>query len=74
MRISVEYPDGSMRMVAAYERTVPVELELNGGRSRAARFIEPLESEDWTFVYQVEATAPGGGFFRAIPLRDQLRW
>jgi hypothetical protein len=73
-KIAAEYPDGSVRMVDAYERTVPVDLELDGGRTRAARFIEPTECEDWTFVFQVEAAAPGGGFFRAIPLRDQLQW
>jgi hypothetical protein len=73
-KIAAEYPDGSVRMVDAYERTVPVDLGVDGGRARVARFIEPLESEDWTFVFQVEAAAPGGGFFRAIPLREQLQW
>jgi hypothetical protein len=73
-QIAAQYPDGSVRMVDAYERTVPVDLEVEGGRARTVRFLEPVESEDWTFVFQVEAAAPGGGFFRAIPLRDQLLW
>jgi hypothetical protein len=73
-QLAALYPDGSMRMVNAYERTVPVHLEVEGGRAHSARFLEPVESEDWTFVFQVEAAAPGGGLFRAIPLRDQLQW
>ena len=75
MEAIAEYPDGTLRTVAAQERRVPVYREnANGERWEETLFIEPVESDDWTFIFQVEGGMPNGGFFRAIPLRDQLIW
>lgn len=70
MQISAEYPDGSDRLVDARERLIPI-IGTDGALTREIRVIEPLESEDWTFVFQVDRNAPNGGIFRAIPLLDQ---
>lgn len=69
MQVSAEYPDGSDRLVEARERRIPL---IRDGRAGGAEIavIEPVESEDWTFVFQVDRKAPNGGIFRAIPLLD----
>jgi hypothetical protein len=75
MEAIAEYPDGTLRTVSAHERKVPAyRKDANGERWEDTLFIEPVESEDWTFIFQVERDVPNGGFFRAIPLRDQLEW
>jgi len=67
MKVSAEYPDGSDRLVDARERRIPL---IRDGVPTADEIIvlEPVESEDWTFVFQVERGMPNGGIFRAIPL------
>jgi len=67
MQVSAEYPDGSDRLVDARERRIP--LIRNGvATGEEISVIEPVESDDWTFVFQVEPHMKYGGLFRAIPL------
>lgn len=69
MQVSAEYPDGSDRLVDARERTIPL-IRDGIATGEEIRVLEPVERDDWTFVFQVEASAPNGGIFRAIPLLD----
>ncbi|HWW65664.1 MAG TPA: hypothetical protein VNZ43_12960 [Sphingomonadaceae bacterium] len=66
MQVSAEYPDGSSRLVEAHERLIPLI-----GTPETIRVLEPIENDDWTFVFQVDRSLPEGGLFRAIPLLDQ---
>lgn len=75
LKVSVEYPDGKTRMVEAYQRLVPIVKEDSPpGQYKEQIFVEPVENDDWTFIFQVDQVAPEGGFFRAIPLRDNMNW
>jgi hypothetical protein len=69
MKVSAEYPDGSDRLVEARERRIPL-IRDGAMCGEEIRVLEPVEGDEWTFVFQVEAGAPNGGIFRAIPLLD----
>ncbi len=62
MKVSAEYPDGSDRLVEARERRIPL-IRDGAVVAEEIKVIEPVESDDWTFVFQVEADAPNGGIF-----------
>jgi hypothetical protein len=67
VKVSAEYPDGSARLVDARERRIPL-IRDGALCAEEIKVLEPVEGEEWTFVFQVDAHAPNGGIFRAIPL------